>query len=88
MKKLLLLLAIITLLASCSNTAEDIHDKGFVIYLPKGEYVIWNTGSRHIVKCLNNNGDYYWLNDSHFDENNIPGYDAHKYRNKTLITIK
>ena len=61
---------------------------GLVKYLPKGEYVIWNTGSRHIVKCLKSDGRVYWLNDADFDVNNISGYDAHQYREKTKIIIK
>lgn len=62
---------------------------GTVKYLPKGEYVIWNTGSRHIVKCINVKTDkYYFLNDAHFSLNGIPGHDAHEYREKTKIVIK
>ena len=60
---------------------------GRVEVLPKGEYVIWNTGSRHIVKCLRNDGKYYWLNDNDFERNNISGHDAHQYRDKTKIII-
>jgi hypothetical protein len=70
------------------NSPKDPNDLGLVERLPKGEYIIWNTGSRHIVKCVNKEGKSYWLNDAHFDENGIPGYDAHQYREKTKIVIK
>ena len=84
--KYLLFFAII-ILTSCASP-KDPNDLGYVDRLPKGEYVIWNYGSRHIVKCQNLEGKFYFLNDGNFDENGIPGYDAHQYRNKTKVTIK
>lgn len=85
MKKLF---AIVTTLILSCNSAKSPNDLGLVKYLPKGEYIIWNTGSRHIVKCLRPDGKFYWLNDGNFDENGIDGYDAHKYYDKTKIIIK
>lgn len=84
--KLFLFISLIVLLG-CAGP-KDPNDLGLVERLPKGEYVIWNTGSRHMVKCQNTEGKSYWLNDAHFEENGIPGYDAHQYREKTKIIIK
>ena len=78
---------IVMILFSC-NSSKSPNDLGRVEFLPKGEYVIWNKGSRHIVKCLRNDGKYYWLNDGHFERNNISGHDAHQYRDRTKIVIK
>ncbi len=75
------------LLFSC-NTSVDTNNLGTVTKLPPGEYLIWNTGSRHIVKCLKTNKEYYYLNDVHFKINGIPGYDAHQYTDITKIIIK
>ena len=85
MKQILIVLVILIL--SC-NSQKSPNDLGLITHLPKGQYIIWNTGSRHIVKCLRPDGKFYWLNDANFDENNIDGYDAHKYYNKTKIIIK
>jgi hypothetical protein len=85
MRKIIFLMLIV--LISCAGP-KDPNYMGYVERLPKGEYVIWNTGSRHIVRCVNKEGKYYSLNDSHFAENGIPGYDAHQYREKTKIVIK
>jgi len=84
MKYILILLILLT---SCNNK-KNANDLGLVELLPKGDYIIWNTGSRHLVKCLRNDGKYYWLNDADFDENGINGYDAHQYYNKTKIIVK
>ena len=84
MKYILKLLVLFTV--SCVK--PDPNNLGTVKILPKGEYTIWNTGSRHIVKCLRPDGKYYWLNDNNFSRNGINGYDAHQYRNKTKIVIK
>ena len=75
------------LLIGC-NDEKDKNNLGTVEKLPPGEYVIYNYGSRHIVKCLKSNGEYYYLNDSNFELNGINGYDAHEYREKTKIVIK
>jgi hypothetical protein len=86
MKYILFLLIIV--LISCAGP-KDPNDLGLVERLPKGEYVIWNYGSRHIVKCQNSEGKFYYLNDANFDQNNgIAGYDAQQYHEKTKITIK
>ena len=66
----------------------DKNDMGTVERLPKGNYTIWNTGSRHVVKCLKDDGKVYWLNDANFKQNGIDGYDAHQYHEKTKITIE
>lgn len=66
----------------------DPNDLGVVENLPKGEYVIWNYGSRHLVKCLRPDGKYYYLNDNDFSRNGISGYDAHQYHDKTRVLIK
>ena len=86
MKKLFYILLGITL-ANC-NSPKDKNDRGCVERLPKGNYTIWNTGSRHIVKCLKDDGTIYWLNDADFNQNGIDGYDAHQYHDKTQITIQ
>lgn len=65
----------------------DPNNLGRVERLPSGEYVIWNYGSRHIVKCLRSDGKYYYLNDNDFWKNGISGHDAHQYREKTRIVI-
>jgi len=67
---------------------KDENDMGIVERLPKGNYTIWNYGSRHMVKCLREDGKYYLLNDWHFKQNGIEGYDAHQYVYKTQITIE
>lgn len=85
MKKILLIA--ILLFISC-NQPKDKRDLGLVKQLPKGKYIIWNTGSRHIIKCLNEEGNYYWLNDANFDINGIEGHDAHQYTNMTEIVIE
>jgi hypothetical protein len=82
-----LLISLISLFISC-NTPKDNNNLGLVEKLPPGEYIIWNHGSRHIVKCLMPNGKYYYLSDANFSINNIEGYDAHQYRNKTKIIVK
>jgi len=85
MKYILFLFLI--LLLGCA-APKDPNDLGLVERLPKGEYIIWNTGSRHMVKCQNSEGKIYWFNDANFDENGINGYDAHQYINKTKIIIR
>lgn len=81
----LILLAI----SSCNiDSTKNPNNMGLVTYLPKGEYTIWNYGSRHIVKCVDSHGKIYLLNDGDFSKNGIKGYDAHQYRNKTKIVIK
>ena len=85
MKNIILILFLIT---SCNQLPNDPNDKGIVEKLPAGKYVIWNCGSRHIVKCLGEDGTYYWLNDTDFHKNRIPGYDAHQYHDKKIIIIK
>jgi hypothetical protein len=72
---------------NCNGT-RDKNDMGIVEKLPKGNYTIWNTGSRHIVKCAKDDGKVYWLNDADFKQNGIDGYDAHQYHDKTQITIE
>lgn len=81
------LFVFLIVLYSC-NSSTNPNDLGLVDKLPKGEYIIWNQGSRHIVKCLRSDGKYYWLNDAHFKANGIDGYDAHQYMEKTKIIIK
>lgn len=85
--KVLLKYFLIFLLFGCNQRKEP-NDLGVFEKLPKGEYVIWNTGSRHIVKCLKSDGKIYWLNDADFDVNGIDGYDAHQYYDKTKIIIE
>jgi hypothetical protein len=70
------------------NGPRDKNDMGIVEILPKGNYIIWNSGSRHIVKCAKDDGKTYWLNDADFQKNGIDGYDAHQYHDKTKITIE
>lgn len=70
------------------NAPKYKNDMGTVERLPNGNYTIWNIGSRHMVKCLKDDGKVYWLNDANFNQNGIDGYDAHQYINKTQITIK
>lgn len=86
MRKIILLCLLYLSIISCSNS--DTNSLGVVEKLPKGNYIIYNYGSRHIVRCEKSNGKYYYLNDYYFKQNGIPGYDAHQYRNKTKITIK
>lgn len=80
-------LGMMVTLVNC-NAPKDKNDMGQVETLPKGNYIIWNTGSRHIVKCVKDDGKVYWLNDADFQKNGIDGYDAHDYRDKTKITIE
>lgn len=80
-------LGMIVILVNC-NTPKDKNDMGLVESLPKGDYIIWNTGSRHIVKCVKDDGKVYWFNDADFQKNGIDGYDAHQYRHKTKIKIQ
>ena len=80
-------LGMMVTLVNC-NAPKDKNDMGIVETLPKGNYIIWNTGSRHIVKCVKDDGKVYWLNDADFQKNGIDGYDAHQYTNKTKITIE
>jgi hypothetical protein len=70
------------------NGPRDNNDMGTVETLPKGNYTIWNSGSRHIVQCVKDDGKVYWLNDANFQKNGIDGYDAHQYHDKTQITIE
>lgn len=88
MKKIKYYILLISLIILSCNEVKSPNDLGYIERLPKGEYTIWNTGSRHMVVCMRNDGKYYWLNDSDFKINGIPGYDAHQYYNKTHITIK
>ena len=83
MKKLILIC--LTFIGCAEH--KDKMNLGLVNKLPKGEYVIWNTGSRHIVKCLKPNGEYYYLNDANFDLNGINAKDAHQFSEKTSISI-
>ena len=78
---------LIFVLFSCARPKDDNY-LGYVEVLPKGEYIIYNYGSRHIVRCDRTDGKYYSLNDANFNLNGIPGYDAHQYHNKTKIIIK
>lgn len=87
MKNILLSISIILILSSCAKPSEP-KCLGLVNKLPKGEYVIWKYGSRHIVKCLNSKGKFYFLNDTNFSVNGIKGYGAHEYHKKTKIIIK
>ena len=80
-------LSIVIAMVNC-NGPKDINDMGSIEKLPKGNYTIWNSGSRHVVKCVKDDGKIYWLNDCDFKINGIDGYDAHQYINKTKITIK
>jgi hypothetical protein len=82
------LLIIVTFLFTACAGKPDPNYLGYVEKLPKGEYVIYNYGSRHIVRCERTDGKYYSLNDGNFSKNGIPGYDAHQYRNKTKVIIK
>lgn len=86
--KHLIILFICAVLMACVNKNNDPNDLGVVTDLPKGEYIIWNSGSRHMVKCLKKDGTYYWLNDANFSRNGIRGYDAHQYYDKTKVIIK
>lgn len=70
------------------NSPKDKNDMGTVEILPKGKYTIWNSGSRHLVKCQKDDGKIYWLSDMDFEKNGIQGTDAHDYIQKTQITIK
>lgn len=70
------------------NSPKDKNDMGTVEVLPKGNYTIWNSGSRHLVKCQKDNGNIYWLSDMDFEKNGIHGTDAHDYIQKTQITIE
>lgn len=82
-----IVIIVVFLIYSCAESRSP-NDLGLTQILPKGEYVIYNTGSRHMVKCIDSKGQYYWLNDSYFNLNGIPGRDAHEYRNPTKIIIK
>jgi len=87
--KIFLLLIISVFILSCASPQEkNSMYLGYVKKLPKGEYIIYNWGSRHIIRCEKKDGKYYTLNDSYFKLNNIPGYDAHQYRIRTKISIK
>lgn len=90
MKHLFKILSILllALFISCVKNEPDINYLGYVDKLPKGEYTIYNYGSRHIVKCDRHDGKYYYLNDVNFDLNNIKGHDAHEYINPTKIVIQ
>lgn len=81
------LLILILVLCGCSSPKDDNY-LGLVEKLPVGEYVIYNWGSRHMVRCIRPDGKYYMLNDHHFRANGIAGYDAHQYQDKTRIKIK
>lgn len=86
-KQIKILIILVILLMSC-GAPDDPNYLGYVEYLAKGEYIIYNYGSRHMVKCIRPDGKYYMLNDSDFEQNGIQGYDAHQYREKTKIIIK
>jgi hypothetical protein len=86
MKKTIYLIIFTLSLVGCGGP-KDLNNLGLVTRLPRGEYIIWNSGSRHIVKCQREDGKYYLLNDANFDVNGINGYDAHQYREKTRILI-
>lgn len=88
MKPLILVIITICIILSGCGSPKDPNYLGYIQQLPKGEYVIYNHGSRHIVRCVKPNGEYYLLNDNSFKRNGIPGHDAHQYRNKTKIIIK
>lgn len=85
-KYIMIIIFIFTIL-SCGGKVDDKNDLGLITKLPKGEYVIWNYGSRHIVKCLRVDGKYYYLNDTHFKSNGIDARGAHEFYDKTTITI-
>jgi hypothetical protein len=83
-----IIISIITLsIFACGPKQNDPNDMGNVEYLPKGDYIIQNTGSRHMVRCVKSDGKIYWLNDAYFKQNGIPAKDAHQFHNKTKITI-
>lgn len=91
MKKIFYLIFVILLGCAAPQEKDEQGNPmylGYVEKLPKGEYVIYNWGSRHIVRCERPDGKYYTLNDADFKLNNISGYDAHQYQNKTKIIIK
>lgn len=85
MKKILIFLFLFFI--GCAGK-KDNNYMGYVEKLPPGEYIIYNYGSRHIVKCVNNKGEWFSLNDSNFEQNGIPGNDAHEYIKQTKIIIK
>lgn len=74
-------------LLSCAGP-KDPNYLGYVKVLPEGTYRIVNKGSRYIVYCYREDGKYYTLNDVHFNDNDIPGYDAHQYPNLTTVKVK
>lgn len=87
--KKLLFICLFFSLTSCLDTKpDDPNNLGLVTKLPKGEYVIWNYGSRHIVKCETSDGKFYYLNDVHFRENGIDARDAHEFHYKTTVKIR
>lgn len=79
------LLAILFFVISCNNT--DPNYLGNVERLPKGEYRIYNYGSRHTVRCVQKDGKYFYLNDHNFSKNGIPGHDANEYYEKDFVYI-
>lgn len=87
MNKLITSILFFVLLCGCAGK-KDPNYLGHIRKLPPGEYIIYSYGSRHIVKCVKSDGKWYSLNDADFEENNIPGYDAHQYLEETKITIK
>lgn len=82
------LLIIFTIFIFGCNQPKDENYLGYVEKLPKGEYTIYNYGSRHMVKCVRTDGKYYMLNDTDFKINGIKGHDAHEYHNPAKIFIK
>ena len=85
--KIFLIILLVLSITNCANKKDNKY-LGYVNKLLKGEYIIYNYGSRHIVKCVKPDGTYYCLNDGNFELNGIPGRDAHKYHEKTKIIIK
>lgn len=75
-------------LLSCAGP-KDPNYLGYVEVLPEGTYRIVNKGGgRHIVYCYREDGKYYTLSDVRFNDNGIPGYDAHQYPNLTTVKVK
>ncbi len=79
---------LVLIIFACQTRKPDPNYLGYIQELPIGEYVIYNYGSRHIVRCERKDGRYYCLNDANFPLNGIAGRDAHEYRNKTKIRIE
>lgn len=86
MKKIILLIALFINLVSC-NSEPNPNYLGRVDILPKGAYTLQNSGSRHMVKCVREDGKYYYLCDTRFKENGINAWDASQFYNLTYVMI-